>query len=53
MKELSKIECVKIYGGGSVWKWFGRVYAGFLNSVDRQVEDTYQKVMVQRQIVAD
>jgi hypothetical protein len=53
MKDLKEIECQEIYGGGGVFKWFGKVYAHFLNSVDKQIEYTYQKVMVEGQILAD
>ena len=53
MEELSEIELEEVYGGGEVIKWFGKVYAHFLNSVDKQIEDTYKKVMVQGQIIAD
>lgn len=53
MKELSKIELEEVYGGGPVIKWLGKVYSHFLNLVDKQIEDTYQKVMVEGQIIAD
>lgn len=53
MKDLNMFEYQEIYGGGSVFKWFGKVYAHFLNSVDKQIEDTYQKVMIEGQILAD
>ena len=53
MKDLSNQECQEIFGGGSVFKWFGKVYAYFLNCVDAQIEDIYQEVMVEGQILAD
>lgn len=34
MKELNKFECIEINGGGAVIKWFGKVYARFLNAIE-------------------
>jgi len=53
MKELSSMEIHEIFGGGSVFKWFGKVYAHFLNSVDARIDYTYQKVMIEGEILPD
>jgi hypothetical protein len=34
MKELDLFELNEISGGGSVFKWFGKVYAAFLNTIE-------------------
>lgn len=33
MKELNDNELREINGGGSVFKWFGKVYAAFINTI--------------------
>lgn len=34
MKDLNFSELNDIYGGGSVFQWFGKVYAAFLNTIE-------------------